>query len=637
MKNNYIILIYSMMTLIGCSGTVTVQPGANNSIDIGGTVTTNTPSPVAQSTASPNPSGTPSPSPIPSTTLNIGVNLASISYWDPQSMYADVTAETSGWWADNTGLTQAQIQPFSVTIDNYPTTDAQVLSNFVGYPTGVYIVSFDHNVNTKVLIGWSESFKSAPQNQADSLPDSGGILHTTFSLQLNSGTPVMIFVHRVDPTKTSFLIKNLHILSPDASGSFRTPFLNKLAPFNVIRMMGMNNTNDAKTSASAIPDCPAKAWTDRTVSSNFSRSNNSQVFQAPARDGATYEEEIELANTLKKDLWINIPDCASDDFVTQLAALFHSQLNSTSKLYIEYSNETWNTGFGQWANIRDMSKSVTAIAALDDTTRVQVYTAYRLVQIMKIFQAAFSNRPKQIQGVLAGQIANVWTVSVGLDWLQLNVGDVKQWIQFLAGAPYIGPMSTDWSSYDTPMQAYFHDSQSYLQTKNPLWQMNAKADLATALDALFKTMGNYQIKNVNPWMASAKALQTKYGIPFIAYEGGQSLVAAWGSLANQTVIQPDGTTKTNQMVYYQFDPMHQAQSDPRMALAYDALLNGWKANFGSNLFMHLGFVNTPNNWGYWGLWENLSDAHSVKGDEVLKLMPPPSLLINLVNAVKSLF
>lgn len=578
------------------------------------------------------PTGTPlptlSPSPIPSSTpsvtstkLNIGVNLASPSYWDAQSMYADVTNYTSGWWADNTGLTVAQVQPFSVTSDNYPTTDAQVLSNFVGYPTGMYTISYEHDSNTKVVVGWNEKDKNTRVNSTDTVIDMvNNITRTAFQMQMTAGNPIMMYVHRIDSTKTSMMLRNMHVMSPDASGSFRTPFLAKLSNFSTIRMMGMNNTNDAKTTNPTVADCPAKNWNDRTVSSNFSRSNNSQVYQAPARDGATYEEEIELANTLKKDIWVNVPDCATDDFVTQMATLFHSKLNNTSKLYIEYSNETWNTGFGQWANIAAVAKTVAAIPGTDDTTRVQQYTAYRIMNIAKIFQTAFSDRLSQVKPVLAGQMANMWTISVGLDFIKAKYGDPKQWISYVSGAPYFGPMSADWASYDTPMQVYFKDSQTALKSKLASDQAIANADLSTALTALFATIQKYQTTNVNSWYTNAKTLQTTYSIPFVAYEGGQSLVAAFGSLANQSVIQPDGTTKTGQTVYYQYTPMFIAQSDSRMALAYDALLNGWQQNFGSNLFMHLGFVSNSTNWGYWGLLENLSDTSSTKWNEVIKLM-----------------
>lgn len=534
-------------------------------------------------------------------------------------MYADVTNYTSGWWADNTGLTTAQVQSFTLTKDNYPITDAQVLSNFVGYPTGLYNISYDHDINTKVVIGWNEKDKSARVNSTDTQVDANTI-HTSFQMQLTTGNPIMIYVHRIDPTKTNMMLKNMHIISPDALGSFRSPFITKISNFHTIRMMGMNNTNDAKTVNPAPADCPAKNWIDRTVVTNFGRSNNNQVYLAPARDGATYEEEIELANSLHGDLWVNIPDCATDDFIIQMSKLFHSQLNSTSKLYIEYSNETWNTGFGQWYNIRDNSKTVAPVSSItDDVTRVQVYTAYRLMQIAKIFQTTFADRLQQIKPVLAGQAANAWTISVGLDYIKANYGDPKQWISHVSGAPYFGPMSVDWASYDTPMQSYYRDNQIALKSKLPADQAKAAADLSTALTALFATLNKYQTTNVNIWFQQAKTLQDKYSIPYIAYEGGQSLVAAWGSLANQSVLQPDGTTKTGQTVYYQFDPMRAAQSDPRMAIAYDNLLNGWKNTFGSNLFMHLGFISAPNNWGYWGLLDNLSDTSSTKWNEVLKL------------------
>ncbi len=59
-----------------------------------------------------------------------------------------------------------------------------------------------------------------------------------------------------------------------------------------------------------------------------------------------YEYVIALANQSDKDLWINVPFYANEDFVTHMAQLFKSQLKPTLHLYVEYGNELWNNSFG---------------------------------------------------------------------------------------------------------------------------------------------------------------------------------------------------------------------------------------------------------------------------------------------------
>ena len=56
---------------------------------------------------------------------------------------------------------------------------------------------------------------------------------------------------------------------------------------------------------------------------------------------------MQLANTLHTNVWISVPAHATDDYVRQLATLLKNGLASDLKIYLEYSNEVWNTSFEQ--------------------------------------------------------------------------------------------------------------------------------------------------------------------------------------------------------------------------------------------------------------------------------------------------
>jgi hypothetical protein len=68
-------------------------------------------------------------------------------------------------------------------------------------------------------------------------------------------------------------------------------------------------------------------------------------------DGAAWEYVIRLANTVNKDAWINVPVSADAGYVRHLAQLFKDSLKSNLNIYVESSNEVWNTapGFEQSA------------------------------------------------------------------------------------------------------------------------------------------------------------------------------------------------------------------------------------------------------------------------------------------------
>ena len=178
-------------------------------------------------------------------------------------------------------------------------------------------------------------------------------------------------------------ITNLYVMQPTTLGGntsipvgtlFNPSALSMLAQYSVLRFMGLNATDGTLTSN----------WSDRTlVAGNFwsGTSFNSQagvdtgVTGAYPQAGVPWEVQIALANETGKDAYINIPVNASASYLTNLANLFAygsngvtpytsvqanpvwAPLDPSLKVYIEFSNELWNSGFVQaefrfdgWAN-----------------------------------------------------------------------------------------------------------------------------------------------------------------------------------------------------------------------------------------------------------------------------------------------
>ena len=59
---------------------------------------------------------------------------------------------------------------------------------------------------------------------------------------------------------------------------------------------------------------------------------------------------IQLANQVHSNLWVNVPFHATDDYVRQLATLLKNTLDPSLSIYLEFSNEVWNTAFEQGAS-----------------------------------------------------------------------------------------------------------------------------------------------------------------------------------------------------------------------------------------------------------------------------------------------
>jgi hypothetical protein len=113
---------------------------------------------------------------------------------------------------------------------------------------------------------------------------------------------------------------------------FTSQWLSMLSKFQVLRFMDWGSTNGN----------PVANWADRTPPTH-----PSWAYGPIGNSGAPWEVIIQLVNTLKKDIWINVPHQATDDYVTNLAQLFKQNLDPTLNLYIEYSNEVWNWQFEQ--------------------------------------------------------------------------------------------------------------------------------------------------------------------------------------------------------------------------------------------------------------------------------------------------
>jgi hypothetical protein len=199
-------------------------------------------------------------------------------------------------------------------------------------------------------------------------------------------------------------VTNIKLMRPESKGSaqsydttqvFTTYFLDALAPFTAIRFMDW-------TAANA---CGDSLWSDRTLWTHCSQNppnlpNRSYGWQGR---GGSWESVIMLCNQTGKDAWINIPAKATDDYITQLAKLFKDGnaytpgLKPQLHLYIEYSNEIWNTAgaFTQTAWCQSQAVAYGAPLNYDGMTDAFTlcfrYKAMRTVRISEIFRTMFGD------------------------------------------------------------------------------------------------------------------------------------------------------------------------------------------------------------------------------------------------------
>ncbi len=170
-------------------------------------------------------------------------------------------------------------------------------------------------------------------------------------------------------TGTNGGIKNLKVMRPLTHGSsasyptttlFTDQVKSLIDKFRVIRFMDYFATNSN----------PVSKWSQRALPSDasfqarelYAYTWDNIDYYAPV--GGCYEYAIMLCNETGKDFWLNIPLKVDDDYITKVAQLIkygsdgvnpytspqanpiYPPLNSNIKVYVEYSNEVWNTAPG---------------------------------------------------------------------------------------------------------------------------------------------------------------------------------------------------------------------------------------------------------------------------------------------------
>jgi hypothetical protein len=116
---------------------------------------------------------------------------------------------------------------------------------------------------------------------------------------------------------------------------FYEEFLNKIAPFSTIRFMDVMATNSNFNSSE---------WSGRKNESYYSQSIGS---------GMSYEYIAKMGNIAKKNIWINIPHTANENYIREMARFFRDNLACELDIYLEYSNEVWNWMFPQAHDVSD--------------------------------------------------------------------------------------------------------------------------------------------------------------------------------------------------------------------------------------------------------------------------------------------
>ena len=399
---------------------------------------------------------------IPTRSQYVGMNLSGIAYWTTEFPFADMMKSGMGWASRDDNGTWGSA--FPATSGGYPTAlnagqhalSAVAWGN-VHYVPGQYTILWDGDGDISFPLSNVTIVSTAAHRIVISPND------TTSAMWVG-----------IDRTNAADPVRNVRFLWPGTEATYATQpfnvaFLNKVAPFSVLRYMDWGATNGS----------PVVEWADRSQVSDVDYGN---------ANGVPIELMIDLANTLHVDPWFCVPHQASDDYVRQFATLVHTRLDPGLHPHIEYSNEVWNWGFAQtnWAVAQS-----TKLNLPTPWGTPSAFYGQRATSIFKTFQQVYGAADSaRIVRVIAGQAA--WTQ---FQDNALAYGDTAANADVLAVAPYFGASSADDASQVATSLTLTSDQ---------------------VVDQMLANIGG----DIKTWMTANAALATKYKLKLKAYESG---------------------------------------------------------------------------------------------------------------------
>ncbi len=152
------------------------------------------------------------------------------------------------------------------------------------------------------------------------------------------------------------------------------------------------------------------------------------------------EWQIDLCNRTDKDCWVTIHHTSTAQDWRRTAELVKATLKPSLRLYVEWSNEVWNSGFPVHMYADNAARQLD----LPGENRAAVYQVYASVRMFEEFSRVFAGQDSRLVKVLAGQAA--WTgpceaqASALLD-AKVNPGRIRP--DVYAIAPYFSGESVD--------------------------------------------------------------------------------------------------------------------------------------------------------------------------------------------------
>jgi hypothetical protein len=253
---------------------------------------------------------------------------------------------------------------------------------------------------------------------------------------------------------------------------FAPAFLERVAPYRVVRYMEWARANDTDLAS----------WADRPTPSDARWSG---------RAGVPLEVMIDLADETCAEPWFCVPHLADEAFISEMATLIHERLAPGRRVWVEHSNEVWNGIFPQAAHAQ--AEGLAQNLSDDPWQAAWRWHSRRSVRIFEIFAEVFGDERPLVR-TMGGFVTVPWGNEQALAF-----EDAHLVTDALAIAPYFGGE----------------------------WGGDERLEETRAMDAA-ELLAAIRAESL-PWAIEMsgqnRTLAQGFGVELVAYEGGHHLAA----------------------------------------------------------------------------------------------------------------
>lgn len=472
------------------------------------------------------------------------------------------TREQDQLQLDGNGWVRTLPLPYEAPVFTSVTSTWKLSEHF---PLGRYVVLYDGEGTMKITgdLKIVASFRG----------------HIEFDL-LSPKRNLKLQITATDPRRNGNYIRNIRIVPKKNERNYQRTVFNpdyiaRIRPMHALRFMPWTNprANDSVE------------WNQRT---------GIGAAHYTGDKGVPPERMIDLANAINATPFVSIPYMASDDYMRQYARMVKNRLRRNNKVYVEFSNEVWNTIFPAAtyaARKADKLWHFPYKKEAQGKRRVLLaanWYAKRSVEMCKIWKQEFGAQRNRVR-CMVGTLNSV-------PWVGQEIVDCPLWKEANGCGRYldaygIGPYFGDYIAKKENRQTVKNWTRDADGGKSRLFQEILHGGVIPngppgGAMSLLKTQ-----------LAANKKIADKYRLEMVAYEGGQHLIR----------FDPPHTVKDPAVL----NLFMSAQKDPRMRQAYQRYLDTW-AQSGGGLMMHYYGIGEPEPKNFFGMLDHLQQVSTPK-------------------------